>query len=363
MRSGFGKASTGLALVGLLGLAAGLAAGHLHLVQWSDGVRTPWAGLGLDVFAAALIGSGLVGLRGLLAERSARAPHLAHRLAVGVTAAACVVFAGIAGLAAWQAQPTSSLRPTPGGIPSVVSTQLAGPTAVRLLRLTISESGTITYQLSGRETGLPATGLRQPVPSGGTQTAQAAAALLQPAQADAATAQLRALAVGFVIVDGPGARSAIVDRLQSVADLTQISRASRAAVWRVDPAVADGGAVVVGSSRVWLERNSQAVDTVPSTVAHARSRTRIPAGPAGRDLVIAEGIGWRNHGTVTVDGHRVRPVVADGRLSYPMPASGGRLVIDPGVQHPRLVLGQAALAALLLFLAVPFGNRRSRRTL
>ncbi|MFC6707870.1 glycosyltransferase [Flexivirga alba] len=115
VRSGFGKASTGLALVGLLGLAAGLAAGHLHLVQWSDGVRTPWAGLGLDVFAAALIAAGLVGLRGLLAERSARAPQLAHRLAVGVTAAACVVFAGIAGLAAWQGQPTASLRPTPRG--------------------------------------------------------------------------------------------------------------------------------------------------------------------------------------------------------------------------------------------------------
>ncbi|MFC6707869.1 hypothetical protein [Flexivirga alba] len=244
-----------------------------------------------------------------------------------------------------------------------MSAQLTGPSAVRLLRLTISDSGTITYQLTGRETGLPATGLRQPVPSGGTQTAQAATALLQPDQADAATGQFRALAVGFVIVDGPGSRSAITDRLQSVAGLTQISRASRAAVWRVDPAIADGGAVVVASSRVWLEQNGQAIDAVPSTVAHARSRTSIPAGPAGRDLVIAEGVGWRNHGTVTIDGHRVQPVVTDGRLSYPMPASGGRLSIDPGIQHSAVTLGQGIFTGLLLFLAIPFGNRRSRRTL
>lgn len=363
VRSGFGKASTGLALVGLLGLAAGLGAGHLHLVQWSDGARTPWAGLGLDVFAAALIAAGLVGLRGLLAERSARAPQLAHRLAVGATAVACAVFAGVAGVAAWQAQPTASLRPTPSGTPSVVSAQLTGPNAVRLLRLTISDSGTITYQLTGRETGLPATGLHQPVPSGGARTAQAATDLLQPDQADAAATQLRALAVGFVIVDGPGGRSAIADRLQSVAGLTEISRAARAAVWRVDPATADGEATVVASSRVWLERDGRSLDAVPSTVAHARSNTIIPSGPAGRDLVIAEGTGWRDHGTVTIDGHPVRPVVANGRLSYPMPASGGRLAIDPGVQHAAVTLGQGLLAALLLFLAVPFGNRRSRRTL
>lgn len=362
VRSGFGKASTGLAFVGLLGLAAGLAAGHLHLVQWSDGPRTPWAGLGLDVFAAALLGAGLLGLRGLLAERPARAPRLPHRLAVGATAGACVVFAGVAGLVAWQAQPTPSLRPTPAGPPSVVSGQLTGPNAVRLLRLTVADSGTITYRLTGRETGPPATGLHPPVPSGGDRTAEAAAALLQPDRAGTAAAELRALGVGFVIVDGTGSRAAVTDDLQSVADLTQISRAARAAVWRVNPATSDNGSDVVASSRVWLEYHGQPVDAVPSTVAHARSHTRIAAGPAGRSLVIAEGLGWRQHGTVTVDGHRVQPVVADGRLTYPMPADGGRLIIDPGVQHPRVVLGQAALAALLIFLAIPFGNRRSRRT-
>ncbi|GGB39002.1 integral membrane regulatory protein [Flexivirga endophytica] len=363
VRSGFGKASTGLALVGLLGLATGLAAGHLHLVQWSDGTRTPWAGLGLDVFAAALIAAGLVGLRGLLAERSARAPRFVHRFAVGVTATACVLFAGIAGLVAWQAQPTTALRPAPAGPPSVVASQLTGPNAVRLLHLSISDTGAITYRLTGRETGLPATGLHQPAPSGGGQAATAATALLEPDQADAVAAELRALAVGFVIVDGPGERAAVTDTLHGVAGLTQISRAARAAVWRVDPAVTSGGGTVVASSRVWLERDGVPVDSLPSTVAHARSHTRLPAGPAGRDLVLAEGAGWRDHGTVAVDGHRVQPVVSDGRLRYPMPAGGGRLVIDPGVQHRNIALGQGALAALLLFLAIPLGNRRSRRTL
>lgn len=363
VRSGFGKASSALALVGLLGLAAALAAGHLHLVQWSDGPRTPWAGLGVDVFAAALIGAGLVGLRGLLAERSARAPRVVRNLAVGLTAASCVIFAGVAALVAWQATPTPSLRPASAGPPSVVSTQLTGPNAVRLLRLTVAESGTVTYRLTGRETGAPATGLRQPAPSGGNSAATATAALLQRDGAAEAADDLRALAVGFVIVDGRGQRSTIADTLHGVAGLTQISGAARGAVWRVDPATDAGGSRVVPSSRVWLEEHGQPIDTVPSSVAHGRSHTTLPAGSGDRSLVLAEGADWRDHGTVTVGGHRVRPVVSGDRLSYPMPAAGGRLVIDPGVLHSKVALGQGVLAGLLLFLAVPFGNRRSRRTL
>lgn len=363
MRSGFGKASTGLALVGLLGLAAALAAGHLHLVRWSDGVRTPWAGLGLEVFAAALIGAGLVGLRGLLAERSARAPRAVRRTAVGVTAASCLIFAGVAALVAWHAQPTPSLRPTPAGPPAVVAGQLTGPNAVRLLRLTVADSGTITYRLTGRETGLPSAGLRQPTAGGDRQAATAATALLQTDRAAEAAGELRALAVGFVVVDGPGSRASIDGSLRGVAGLTKISGAQRAAVWRVDPATNSDGSSVVASSRAWLERDGKPVDTVATTVAHGRSKTRLPSGSAGRELVLAEGTGWRHHGTVTVDGHRIRPVVTGDRLSYPMPAAGGRLAIDPGIQHPNVALGQGALAALLLFLAVPFGNRRSRRTL
>ena len=363
VRNGFGKASTGLALVGLLGLTAALGAGHLHLVQWSDGPRTPWSGLGLDVFAAALIGAALVGLRGVLAERPGRAPALERRLAVGVTVGACLVFAAITALAAWQATPTATVRPTPAGPSSVVTEQLTGPTAVRYLRLTIADSGTISYALVGRETGLPATGLRQPEPSGGAPTAHVTQTLLQADRAAEAATTLRSLGIGFVVVDGPGDRSAITATLRQVAGLTQISGAARAAVWRVDPATTQGGTTVVASSRVWLEKDGAPVAQVPSTTAHARTVTDLPAGPEGRRLVIAEGVGWRDHGRVTVDGHAVRAVVRDGLLTYAIPATGGRLVIDPGLQHADIVLAQGALAALLLFLAIPFGNRRSRRTL
>ncbi|WP_148043275.1 glycosyltransferase [Flexivirga caeni] len=360
VRTGFGKASTGLALVGLLGLAAALAASHLHLVRWSDGVRTPWSGLGLDIFAAALIGAALLGLRGVLAERPDRGPLARRRLAVGVTTGAGVVFAAVTALAAWQGTPTPSLGAAPAAPSSVVSAQLTGPSAVRYLQLTIAGSGTITYQLTGRETGAPATGLRQPVPSGGPLTAAAAQTLLEPDRASQAVAGLRSLAVGFVVVDGPGNRAPVTAILQQAAGLTQVSGAARAAVWRVDPAASPGGEVVA-SSRVWLSLHGSPVGQLPSTTAHARSTTRLPAGPAGRYLEISEGPGWRELGRVTIDGHPVPAVVRDGLLSYPMPASGGRLVIDPGVAHRRIALGQGALGALVLFLAIPFGNRRSRR--
>jgi len=362
VRSGFGKASTGLALVGLLGLAGALAAGHLHLVQWSDGPRTPWSGLGLDVFAAALIGAALVGLRGVLAERPGRAPRLQRRLAVVVTTGACVVFAAITALAAWEAAPRA-LHPAPAPPSSVVTEQLTGPSAVRYLRLTVARSGAITYRLVGRETGLPVTGLRQPVPGGGAPTATATQTLLQADHAADAAASLRSLAVGFVVVDGPGDRAVITATLRQVAGLTQISGAARAAVWRVDPASSKNGTSVVASSRVWLELDGAPLDQLPSSAAHARSVTRLPAGQHGRRLVISEGAGWRQHGRVTVNGHPLTAVMQADLLTYPVPASGGRLVIDPGVQHADIVLAQGALTALLLFLAIPFGNRRSRRTL
>lgn len=363
VRNGFGKASTGLAVLGLLGLAAALAAGHLRLVEWSNGPRTPWSGLGLDVFAAALIGAALVGLRGVLAERAGRAPTIERRLAGGATTGACLVFAAIAGLAAWQAAPTTSLRPAPAAPSSVVTEQLTGPNAVRYLRLTIAPSGAITYRLVGREAGPPVTGLFQPVPGGGAPTAAATRTLLQADHAAEAAGSLRSLGVGFVVVDGPGDRAALTATLRQVAGLTQISGAERAAVWRVDPATTQNGTSVVASSRIWLELDGAPIDQLSSTAAHARSDTHLPAGPQGRVLVISEGTGWREHGRVTVNGHQVRAVVRDGLLTYPMPSAGGHLVIDPGLQHADVVLAQAALAALLLFLAVPFGNRRSRRTL
>ena len=312
-------------------------------------------------FGAALIAAGLVGLRGILAERPGRAPSQTRRAATAVTVLALVVFAALSALVAWQAKPTGSLRPAPAGAPSVVASQLTGPGATRLLRLTVAPSGTITYQLTGRETALPATGLNEPVPSGGPQTAGAVADLLQPDRAPESATRLRSLAVGFIVVDGHGNRSTIAGTLQQVAGLTQISGAASGAVWRVDPATTANGTAVVPSSRVWLEQDGMPVAALPSTTAHARSTTQLPSGPAGRDLVIAEGLGWRTHGTVAVNGRRISPAVSGDRLSYPMPAGGGRLVIDPGVLHQDVELGQLGLAALLVFLAVPFGNRRSRR--
>ncbi|NNG40204.1 glycosyltransferase [Flexivirga sp. ID2601S] len=354
LRTGFGKASSGLALVGLLGLGAGLAAGHLDLVQWADGPRTPWAGFGLDVLAAALLGAALLGVRGVLAERRGPAPAAIRRPLEILTALACVVFVAVAALVGWKAQPTPSLRAAPAGPPSVIAEQVGGPAAVRVLRLTVGDSGVLTYRLDGRETGAPAASLRQAPLSGGAPTAGVVAGLVQPGAGADAARGLRDLAVGFVVVDGPGDRAGVSDALQQVAGLTQLSAAAKQSIWRVDGAAP--------SSRLWLEQGGRAVGALPSTVAHARSITRVPAGPDGRSLVIAEGAGWQTHGRVTVDGTRIEPVVADGLLRYPMPAAGGRLVVDPGLAHDTVNLAQGALAAALIFLAVPFGNRRSRRS-
>jgi hypothetical protein len=47
--------------------------------------------------------------------------------------------------------------------------------------------------------------------------------------------------------------------------------------------------------------------------------------------------------------------------TYAVPPTAGDLVVDLAAAQPWWRLGQALLVGLVVFLALPFGNRRSRR--
>jgi len=64
---------------------------------------------------------------------------------------------------------------------------------------------------------------------------------------------------------------------------------------------------------------------------------------------------------VTVDGRRLGAQPGSGTPSYVLPAGGGRLVVDLPPSTEAWFLAQLGLLAVVLFLAVPFGTRRSRR--
>jgi hypothetical protein len=83
---------------------------------------------------------------------------------------------------------------------------------------------------------------------------------------------------------------------------------------------------------------------------------------AERRLVVAEPPEWAQHVTVRLDGAELSPVGDAKQPTYLIPASGGHLVIDLAASEPWWRLAQGVLLAFVCFMALPFGNRRSRRS-
>ncbi len=87
----------------------------------------------------------------------------------------------------------------------------------------------------------------------------------------------------------------------------------------------------------------------------------LPAGPAGRALVVAESPEWARVAEVRVDGTLVPARTIGGLPAYALPAQAAQVSIEVPPTDRRWFLVQLGLVALAVFLAVPFGNRRSRR--
>ena len=64
---------------------------------------------------------------------------------------------------------------------------------------------------------------------------------------------------------------------------------------------------------------------------------------------------------MTFDGRQLEPVAGATQPTYAVPTTAGALQIDLAAAQPWWRLGQAVLLAFVVFMAVPFGNRRSRR--
>jgi hypothetical protein len=77
-------------------------------------------------------------------------------------------------------------------------------------------------------------------------------------------------------------------------------------------------------------------------------------------VVLAEPREWIGHAQVRFDGELLTATAA-GLPTYMLPERAGLLSVDIPPRDPGWFAGQLALLALTVFLAVPFGNRRSRR--
>lgn len=357
-RPGYGRAATGLGLLALLGLAAALLAGHVTVAQGAAGPRTPWSGPALDLAAASLLGAALLG-----AGRWSDLASLARRwraVLAGGLALALVWAGGLTAFIAWT-QPVDALGAAAPRTPAVARQMATGDRAVRMLTVRVAQDGTVSYELDGAETGLPARDLDQPAFTD-AQLVGAVGSLLNAGSGVSGDAhqRLAGLAVAYVGLSGAGDRAPLATLVQGVEGLSPMASNASLSLWRVDPLPAATGEGTVPPARLRLDVDGRPQAVVAATGPHARSATTLPPGPANRRLVVSEGLGWAARAHVTLNGKPLQRVSASSP-TYAVGPAGGHLEVRPGLIYSKWRWAQGLGLLVVAFLAVPFGNARSRR--
>lgn len=361
-RSG-GWRSLGTGLVAALVLAAGLSVAVPRLVvatapaapSTSGGASaaassatsltlTPWVGLPLLFLEMILLAAALWGLDGLPAPS-----RWLRRGALGVLGSAAALAA--ATLAATTLG--TALSPWSDPQPAVAVEHAAGEVASRSLFLTPSNHG-VSYRLVSRELTDVARGL--PVDRrDDAALAPSVDALL--AGTPGAGAALAAHAIGVVaLVDS--ADPALTRALDAADSLTRLSPRAGWSFWRLAGAGPDGQRPVA-PPRLGLH-TGEVVQVVPTTGIHAATVTTLTAPPSAT-LVVAEPAGWAASADVRWNDEPLTAVPGAERPTYAVPAGTGELTVllrDPWSRWrtPLLIWG-----LVVVFLAVPFGSRASRR--
>jgi hypothetical protein len=279
-------------------------------------------------------------------------------------------------------------------VPAVGQQAQASPTASRVLALTAGAEGVLTWQLLrgdgpqlvDESAAVRARGLSGSLedativaPDAATAEVEDLVARLGSGSSGDVSSDLSVLAVADVLVPpttgdaDAAARTQLVGRLDSTAGLERITANSSGVIWRVQPATVAGAAaapVVSSWARLVTAPTAGAAD--PSAKAAAASaavaiasdgrsvHARIPAGAAGRLIVLAEraDAGWH----ATLDGHPLRSVSGGWRQTFEVGADGGRLVVE--LRAPNRVpwlVAQGVVGLLTVLLAIPVRRRKAGR--
>jgi GT2 family glycosyltransferase len=355
-----GQAATAVAVVGLLGLGYAVLAPKFELGAVPEGLPhagapvTAWAGTGLLVWALALVAMALLGAEGLPVSRARDGWLAVSRWPVGAALVAAVLVS-----AGWVAVQTT------GGVlgawvdprPAVAIDQAENGFSNRMVLLTPDGTG-FSYTLLGREPGSVARMLPEPGAPGADSALVDSLADLFTSGGGTSTSPAKALsdqAVGFV-----GLRTtesdARVRTLDATAGLSRLGTHEGTLFWRVLPGGgADEDSVAPSRARLVTRKAEQAV---PTSGPHGSLEQRLTV-PKGATLVLAEPPGWTTHAKVTSDGTVLAP--RGKTAAYPLPAGTHTITVDVLTGDAWWRWLQGAVLVLLVFLAVPFGNRASRR--
>ena len=361
--------SAGLVAAGLLsilGLVAASSSGDVVLGSAETGVGQSaaahlWAGVGLQLWVAGLLVGLLAGSRHVLP--ALRRPHRRWSFAGAVVVTLLAVVPVAAAAARWGTAGIGDTLTVGGAtVPAVAVEQGGGPLANRLLVLRPSES-VIDFVLVGQEPGGLLRDLDRRPDADDTALVSAVAGLVGGRGAESLDAtELSRLAVGFVQAR-TDADSALARRLDASKGLSRLGTSEQGILWKVQavPAAAGGEAAAAPSRVRLVDGAGGLLAVVPAAGPHAAVDEVLPAGSGVRRVVAAEPVEWAALAHVTIDGRRLDPLPHTDQPTYAVPETGGRLTIDLAAAQPWWRLGQAALLAFVVFMAVPFGNRRSRR--
>ena len=351
-------------LVAALGLAMAVAAPRVVIGarMASDGTSGPavlWPGVGQQLY---LLGVAALVCHGASAMTRPRQWPRARRalLALVPVLTAGATLAGAA-VSAWTVTP----QPTPVAaavLPAVAADQAAGSRATRLLALEVTGPGRVGYRLIGAEPGdvvEPATA--SPLKPDPIVTALVTRLADVAGPVDTLGRDLGADGIGFVTVTGDR-DGELGGRLDTMPGVTRLGSAGGRVLWRVVavPSALDQ-TVTVAPSRVRLtDASGRPLAEIPVSGPHGAVDTDLPAGAGPRRVRIAEAPGWASRSEVSYAGVPLTDAGSDGRPSYEIPTTAGRLEIDVPPAHRYWHDGQLVLLGLVVFLAIPFGNRRSR---
>jgi len=361
--------SVGLAagsLVALLGLAGALASQVVVLGSAETGVGESrpahlWAGLGVQLWLAGLLVGLLAGSRPVLASLRRPGRRWGFAAAVGAATLAVLPLLTTAGLQAYDGL-GRTLSVGQATLPAVAVEQGSGPLGNRLLVLRPSDE-VVDFVLAGQEPGEVLRDLDRAPDADDAPLVEAVANIVGGRGANSLdSTALARLGIGFVQVGATG-DSPLTRRLDSSAGLSRLGASERGILWKVQPLPGPNGASVAPApSRARLvDADGALLQVVPTTGPHGAVETTLPAGSGRRLLVMAEPTEWSGQAVVTFDGRRLDPVPGATQPTYAVPPTSGDLVVDLAAAQPWWRLGQALLVGLVVFLALPFGNRRSRR--
>ncbi|RKN61309.1 glycosyltransferase family 2 protein [Streptomyces klenkii] len=313
-----------------------------------------WAGPATLLYGLALIAAAAVGAEGARARVAALSFGWRQPVAVliAVAAAAAPLVAAVGWAAGGADGPLQ--RRSDAQVPAFVAEEAATRDQARTLVLD-GRDGRVTYALvrgSGARLG----------------DAEAAAAAGADPKLDSVVAGLVAgsgadqaglladYAVGYVLVRD-SAPPAMGRALDTTTGLTRLSRQDHASLWRVDREVARI-TVVAGGAQGSGKGGGEQSAPVPVAAGPVESRAKLPAGPEGRVLRIADKAdpGWQ----ATLDGRSLKRTTVDGwAQGFELPAGGGKLALTykAPATHSTWLWAQGLLAAVLVVLALP-GRKR-----